>query len=107
VRQALEGDEAHTFSQRRTAADELGSRPSAASMRSSSLKSPPTSMPSLSSASWTSGSSSVSSIATALPSSSLPTKAMSMIRIVPESTRSPMAGAISPRNRLPGNATIA
>ena len=36
----------------------------------------------------------------------LPTKARSMIRIVPFSTRSASAGAISPRNSLPGKATI-
>ena len=77
------------------------------SIRSSSLKRPPTSTPILSRASWTSGSSSVSSIATASPSAFLPTKAMSITRIVPASMSSPMAGAISPRNRFPGNAITA
>ena len=104
---AWETFRAHTFSQTRTAADEFGSSSSATSIRSSSLKRPPTSMPARSSPAWTFGSSSVSSMATAVPSASLPTNAMSMTRIVPASTSSPIAGAISPLNLLPGNAMTA
>ena len=64
-------------------------------------------MPALSSPACTSASSSVSSIATVSPSGPLPTNAMSMTRIVPESTRSAIAGPISPLNWLPGNAITA
>ena len=72
-----------------------------------SLNSPPTSMFSLSSAACTSGSSSVSSNATTSPDSLFPTNAASIRRIVFDSTSSPRAGTTSPRNLLPGKATIA
>src|SRR5262245_41380924 len=98
---------AHTFSHTTSEADDPGSKSSAAAARSSSLKSPPTSTPMFSRPARTCGSSSVSSAATTSPFSSLPTNVMSMMRIVPASTRSARAGAMSPVNWFPGNAMIA